>query len=577
MNRTVAPPPTDRPELPRFVLVLAAYGAVAAFSRTVAEPVGAAESAFLGLLVGGVLAAIAALAPWPAWELGWSALLAVAAIWIVGYGPHRGAVVTLVLAGGLATAAARAGREALRSPGRSVALALGLQLLLRCDLLLPPYLDLRTLVSVLALPAVAGTALTVLARRFGAAAAWTAGAAAVVLAPGWNVTVTLALASLAAGAALADRALAKPLRAAAAAALAVPLAWDPALGALFVIGALTLAVEGRTSWLLTLAGVAVLVFVPPARFGRELLELWALGPVLVPAALVAPAAGRHLVLRGAFLSLVAAMLGGAAEVMAAGWALAALGAVGGAEAVDAAQRSWGGALALTTVLLAAYPWAREDPLAASFELFGLGSRWVALAVAAGLVAALGWGLEAARRRRPSPAVVPSAVAAPLVVMALAAALARALPVTALVPIAFDPVILKDGRALWHQGFPARQVSGGIVDCQLIHGAELAVGTPIASVRLRDAGGELLGTWELLAGLDTAEWAAARPDVAGRPGFRAPDPWLAQIAPGGAFFAERFRSRFHLQEPAAATQVAVRLDPELPADVELVVFRLELRE
>jgi hypothetical protein len=577
MTRTVAQPPTDRPEPSRLVLVLAAFAAVQAFARTVAEPVGADESAFLSLLVGGVLAAIAAVAPRPAWELGWTALSAVAAIWIVGYGPHRGAVVTVVLAAGLAVAAARAGgAELMSSPGAAAALALGFQLLLRCDLLLPPLLDLRTLVSVLALPVAAGIALSVLAGRFGAPAAWAAGVAAVVLAPGWNVTVTLAVVSLAAGAALADRGLAKPLRALAAAALAVPPLWDPALGTLFVIAALTLLVEGRASWLLTAAGVAVLVFVPPARFGRELLELWALGPVLAPAVLAAPAAGRVLVLRGAFLSLVAAMLGGGAEVLAGGLALAALGTRGVAEGVASAQRAWGGALALAVTALAAYPWLREEPLAAALELFGLGSRWAALAAAVGLVVALGWGLEAGRRRgrswRPPPAL-----AAPLVCAALALALARAVPVSVLVPISFDPVILTGERAVWFHRFAAREIAGGIVDCNLIHGTDLPVGTRVASLRLRDADGALVGTWELLAGLDTAEWAAARPDVAGRRGFRAPDPWLAQIAPGGTFFAQRFRSRFELGEPVTAAQVAVRRDGELPADVELVIYRVELRE
>jgi len=139
------------------------------------------------------------------------------------------------------------------------------------------------------------------------------------------------------------------------------------------------------------------------------------------------------------------------------------------------------------------------------------------------------------------------------------------------------VILKAGRAVWLDRFAAREIAGGVVDCNLIHGADLAVGTPVATLRLRDAEGALLGTWELLAGLDTAEWAAARADVAGRPGFRAPDPWLSQIAPGGTFFAQRFRARFHLGEPEAVAQVVVRRDPELPADVELVIYRVELRQ
>lgn len=559
----------ERSKSELFLVALAAFVAIQVLAGVVTEPVGAAESGFLSLLAGGVLAAIAVVAPRPAWEVGWTAILAVTAIWIVGYGPHRGAVVTLLLLAALAVAAARAGGAALLgSPGRSVALALGLQLMLRCDLLLPPLLDPRTLVSVLVLPAVAGGALHVLARRFGAPAAWIGGAAVVVLAPGWNVTVTLALASLAAGVTLADRSLAALPRVAALATLAVPPVWDPALGTLFVIGALTFLVKGRVSWLLTLAGIAVLAFVPPTRFGIELLELWIVGLVLVPALLVGSAGGRHLVLRGAFLGLVAAMIEGDPEVLAGALALAALG-VRGTGGIGAAQSAWGGGWVLVTAPLAGYPWMREEPLAAARELLGLGEVWLALAAAV-IVVAAGWALGAGERRwqARSPAVV--------VAVAMALALLRTAPASVLVPIDFEPVTLDSGRTLWLQRFPAREISGGVLDTHLIHGADLAPGSRVATVRLRGTEGELLGTWDLLAGLDTAEWAASRPDVAGKPGFRAPDPWLAQVIPGSDFFAQRFRARFHLDEPFAVSTIAIHRDPDLPPDTELVIYRVELR-
>ena len=197
MPLIAAPPPSEKPVSPtlsRFAVVLASFAAIRAVAFAEADPVGAAESTFLALLVSGVLAAIATIALRPAWELGWTAILSTTAIWIVGYGPHRGALVTLVLLGGLVLAAVRASRsgDVLRSPGKSAALALGLQLLMRCDLLLPPLLDLRTLVSVLALPVASGIALSVLSRHFEAqgrqegssASVRIAAAAVVVLAPG---------------------------------------------------------------------------------------------------------------------------------------------------------------------------------------------------------------------------------------------------------------------------------------------------------------------------------------------------------------------------------------------------------
>ena len=132
------------------------------------------------------------------------------------------------------------------------------------------------------------------------------------------------------------------------------------------------------------------------------------------------------------------------------------------------------------------------------------------------------------------------------------------------------------RPVWSYCFPSREISGGVIDSHLIHGADLAAGPWVATVRLRDADRKLLGTWDLLAGLDTAEWAAARPDVADRRGFRAPDPWLSRIAPDGTFFAQRFRARFSTAQPLAAATIAIRRNPDLPPDVELALYRVELR-
>ncbi len=274
-------------------------------------------------------------------------------------------------------------------------------------------------------------------------------------------------------------------------------------------------------------------------------------------------------LRGTLLSLVAAMLGGGEEVLAGGLALAALGA-GREGSVADVQRAWGALLASGTAILATYPWMRSEPLASFLELLGPGPPWSALVAALALVLGGGAGLELWRRRRAAPR--------PALVVTLAAALAllAGVPSTAVVPISFEPVSLTSERPMWVHRFAAREISGGAVDCHLVHGAGLAPGTPVASVRLRGEDRELLGSWEILAGFDTAEWAAARPDVAGVPGFRAPEPWLSQVAPGGAFFSQRFRARFRAAQPFTAVTLAVRRDPDLPPGVEVTFFRVELR-
>lgn len=557
----------------RFTLVLAAYLAVNAMASVEADPVSVAESQFLALLVGGVLACIAILAPHPSWELSSTALLATTAVWIVGYGPHRGALVTSVLLVGLVVSVARIDRldGVLKSTARTVATALGFQLLVRGDLLLLPVLDPRTLVSVLVLPWFSGLALWILARYFTSSMVALAGLAVFVLSPGWNVTTTLALGCLAAGQLMADRDLPFWARVAAAATLVVPLLWNGPLGLLFVLGALTFQVEGRTSWLLSMAGITVLVWRPPVRLGTELLTFWSQLLVLVPALVRAPGSGRHLVLRGGFLALVAAMLGGGPEVLAGGLALAVLG-LGKPETddIDQMQHSWMVFLALGTTLLASYPWIRTDPLRGFLELLGLDSVQPTLLVAFGLVLGLGGVLELWRRYGSAPR--------PSVVFALLAflGLARGVPSQVVVPISFESIDLTADRPVWTHRFPPSTVTGGILDSHLVHGAGLELGTWVATVRLRGTDQELLGSWQILAGFDTAEWAAARQDVAGRPGFRAPEPWLSQVTAGRTFFSQRFRARFYGEEGLDAETVIVRRNPNLPPDVVLTLYRLELR-
>jgi hypothetical protein len=49
-----------------------------------------------------------------------------------------------------------------------------------------------------------------------------------------------------------------------------------------------------------------------------------------------------------------------------------------------------------------------------------------------------------------------------------------------------------------------------------------------------------------------------------------------VAEGGSFFGHRYRALRRLAEPVAARRVELRLRPDLPPEVELSVFHLELR-
>ncbi|MEA2561906.1 MAG: hypothetical protein QOH06_3410 [Acidobacteriota bacterium] len=180
-------------ELVRFLLPLTVLGAIAAF----AVHENPAEGLFLGMLSAAVMLVVAALAPAPAFELGLGSVLAVTAVWALPPEPGRGAAVMLLLtATFMAACIRRLSRDDL-SLAVSIPLALGLQLLLRSELLFEPF-SLRTVVALLALPVAAGVALAFLAARQGGEIALLASGLAVLFGPGWNVTTTLALIAIAA-------------------------------------------------------------------------------------------------------------------------------------------------------------------------------------------------------------------------------------------------------------------------------------------------------------------------------------------------------------------------------------------
>jgi hypothetical protein len=321
-----------REALVRAAIPLAALAALAALASYEADPVGAAETAYLAVLATAGLLAVAFLAPAPAWEAGIGAALATAVVWALPPGPGRGAAVVLVLVGALAVAAARG--AAVLSSFRSftsftsfwslLPLALGLQVLLRgSELLFQPQASLRTLVALLALPAAGAAATAMLAQRHGPAALVAAGSA-LLLAPGWNVAVTAGLAALAAG----DR-IARWRGAILAAAavggtfLLMPRAADPSMAA----GPLALAVLYLGRKILAfpavaiaslLAAVALLASYPWLRLDPLQEALGFFGLALTPlSAVILAAAFGILAAAGTWLRLSSAVLAAGALFLAA--------------------------------------------------------------------------------------------------------------------------------------------------------------------------------------------------------------------------------------------------------------------
>jgi hypothetical protein len=286
-------------------------------------------------------------------------------------------------------------REARAALAFWLPLAFGAQVLLRGELLFLPEMRWRSLAALLVLPAAGGAALAILARRHGVGRALTAAAAALVLAPGWTVTSTLALAALAAGSWLASVPNLLPLQKFAAATVLIsPLLWQPRAGWVAAAAALVLWLPGASRWLQPRLRHGERDGEPSARRARRLLVppvLLALAGLLILVGLlvwrtpgIAPVPSLcwlALVVPGALLparprlalgALLLAMLTPWVpdrSALAAPLALAALALPAGGPAA-APQRVWSAALAGGTALLASYPWLRADPLAAALALLG---------------------------------------------------------------------------------------------------------------------------------------------------------------------------------------------------------------
>jgi hypothetical protein len=611
--------PTRR--LARWTLPPAALAAIGCFAAREVDPTAGAESAYLGRLAAAALVAVAALAPPPAAELGLGAALAVAAAWALPASPARGAAVVALLAATLAVAGARRLRHMLATPRDSgdedgarlataTALCFGWQVLLRGDLLFAPGRAVRPWVALLVLPLAAGAALAVLWRRRGALPALAAAGAAAVLAPGWTVATTLALVALAGGEALAGagapgaagpvpaptgwRALRNRLQlwdrrewqartrvAAGAAALLLPIAWEPRAGwaaalaglalwrpGLAVAAALPLAVWTRGA---ALAGWHLPGALAAHASWREGAAAVAFLVMLVPAAL--PAAWqsrpRALLATAALIAFAAPWLPDrsalAAPLALAALALPAAGAAAGLTAI------WSAAVLLGTALLASYPWLRPDPLGDALSLVGaipgpllaaaLGGAALLICIAAELVRS--W--PAARAGRIAAAVAGGALFAALVGPQLAS------PGVALLG-GGNAVLLDRANPSWHTDIGPLRLRGLALQTSLIHGTDLAGGTPVARVRLLGTGTAPIEL-QLRAGDDTGEWAARRADVAATTRLQPPRHWQAWVA--GDFFGQRYRARLPLPRAGSFARLEIDLASGLPPDTGVALYQVEL--
>ncbi len=552
----------------RFVLPLAASGALLFLARF-QNPVAAAQSAFLALVIGGVLAALAVLAR-SGTQLATIAFMATALTALTGQGPHRSAAVFLFLTAALgwvslsrkkSFSTVESGTAELSSAflPELAALAISLQLLLRTDLLLPPIFDPRTLVSLFALPVAVAGSTFLLSRAWGLRAAWLAAGVAATLGPGWNVTSTLALTSLAAGTTLADRQLHTAWRVAALSMLFIPVYWDPLLGTLIALTGAAPALRGRTGWIVPLFGGMVVAHVLDQApvYPGPILDLWLLTALTLPSLLLAPRKLRSFLVRGLLLALAAAVVAPRPEALVAGLALAAL-TLGEVRRVSSFQDAWSAGLLFAVTILAAPPWRRAFPLEALLELFHLDIRSTVLIVL--LATTL---LSMAPRRF----VRHAGVLAALLILLLGL---RAVPVTEEVPIAWQRVVLSPAQTTWRATLPVKlepkEISTIFLESHLIGGEDIPDGTWIAILRIKTEDGTLVRR-RVLAGEHTAAVSDEGTTVPVR---------LSQLSADSTDFVPRFSGIFDLDAPAHIERVTLRLNPDLPEETRWMVYRMEMR-
>lgn len=529
------------------------------------DPAVAAEARYLGLLVTVVLLCAAWVTPRLGAAFSALAVLLAALPWALPGTADRGAAAGMLL--GLALVAGVLSRRPDTWSARSVvALSLGAQLLLLGPRLLSP--TPSSVIAIVGWAALAGVSLEVLRHRCGGLPAALAAATAFVLGPGFGPWSALALAGPAAAAVAADGAASRLLRALAATALVLPLAWDPERGLLLLVCAAVVAGRGRLAWIAGAAGLVALVLPEASLAAAPSGLLWAL--LLLPALTLRPWVEADLRLPALVLLLATAAHSSDRTLLALPMVTLALGAAPRYPVSLRLQAGWSAALAAMTALLAAYPWLRQDPLVETLALLGGGAQWVTTAVVA-LVAIAATAAD----RLPHAEVFSRRTAAWILAALLGAAALASHPATAWLGIAGEPVVLGADSAAWRRRLESSSRVGSVaLDSTLSHAASLPPGTVVASLHLETSGGETV--LPVRTGIESGEWAARRADVAALPTVAAPAPFLGWVAAGGEFFGQRYRGRWELPARQTIEGLQIRLAPDLPPELTVTLFHLELR-
>ena len=557
-------------------VALAAGLALFAYAGGLADPAAAADTHYLALWATAVLLALAGLAVPPAFDLAGASVLVTTVVWVLPHGPLRGAAVGLLLT---LTFAFIEIRHIDRAAGRltwswAIASALALQFLCRPERFLDLGSEPRALIGLVALPLLIAVAYQILQDREGFLPALLAVMTSALLVPGWSVTVALGLAAVATGIFWRDRVF-KRWTIIALAALIVVAGdmWQPSLAWLLLFTMVAKAIPA--SWKTGLTAVAatsiLLLFLPGAREWSEVIRIMALGPILLPALLLPSDSRKAASIQAFVLAVLALRTVDGPAALAAPLALAALSLRASAVAAQI-QLVWTGALLGAVTLLGGYPWLRSPALEDALELFCVEISWAYAVPVVGVVWFLTFSCAAlagrSERLRCRPVLLGGLTLALLALIGL--------PPSAQRPFGDRIQVVNAAQTRIDAPIESpRKTRSVVVDTYLENSATLPVGTPTGRIVLTDTNGERR-SWVLRAGIETGEWAARREDVANLPGFQAPPHWLAWVTPDGQLLAQRYRSEWKLAEPLVVSRVEIERVADVPDDVSLAVFHLELR-
>ncbi len=322
---------------------------------------------------------------------------------------------------------------------------------------------------------------------------------------------------------------------------------------------------------------------------------------LEPAAAVAVALAAQLAARGESLWLAPAALTTWVELLlvplVAGFALARAGAAAAgaparatafAAALFAAGGGWhpGGAIAMVALALIEHLPSVGDRLRlalialVALPILWLGGEppWLVLFLFATAILAAGPGAGAPRAARTvlvGVALLAATTAAlpwrrPAPAATAIAAIATLRPAAIARPIAARPVVLTAASPRFEAELGGDPVGGWVLDSYLVQSAALPCGRALVHVRLDDV---WAGT--LAVGRDSAEWAAARGDVAAALACPAPSPWSSWFPASGRFLGHHYRSRGRLAWPTPARRIVLERDPTLPPATAVALFHLAI--